>query len=122
MNTPRKYDKRGAKEDRYAVSFPVSLTWEEKPGVVRRINGRCVDLSPAGIQVETRERVNPGTVLLVSCDVFGRMGHATVRHSRRDKMTCLLGLKFGAAFSLSDPARRRILEGVLRRDDSGATA
>ncbi len=116
MSGPQKYDKRGAKEERYAVSFSVSLTWEEKSGLVRRINGRCIDLSPEGIKVEARERVESGTMVLVTCDEFGRMGLATVRYSRRDKINCMLGLRFGAAFSVSDPARRKILAGVLQRE------
>jgi hypothetical protein len=89
--------------------------WQEKSGAVRRISGRCLDLSSEGIKIETRDRLDTGTAVLVSSQEFGRMGHATVRYSARDKMRCLVGLKFGAAFGLSDPARRRILDRVLNK-------
>jgi hypothetical protein len=41
------------------------------------------------------------------------MGHATVRHSRFEKMVCVVGLRFIADFGLSDQARRKILSGLL---------
>jgi hypothetical protein len=106
------------KEERYSVGFSVALMWEEKPGMVRRLNGRCLDLSPSGMKIETSERLDVGRVVTVSSNEFGRMGHATVRYAQRDKMRCSIGLKFGAAFGLGDPARRRVLEKVLRRDES----
>jgi len=78
--------------------------------LVRRTNGRCLDLSPEGMKIETRDRLDTGTVVTVQSGEFGRMGHATVRHVNREKMQCLVGLKFGAAFGLGDPARQKILE------------
>ncbi len=98
--------------ERYTVDFPVTLTWEDK-GRVRVINGRCFDLSPDGIAVETKDRLTQGTVVVVTSREFGRMGHATVRHSRFEKMLCVVGLRFLADFGLSDPARRKILSGLL---------
>lgn len=98
--------------ERCTVDFPVTITWEEK-GRIRVINGRCFDLSSDGLAVETKDRVTPGTVVVVTSREFGRMGHATVRHSRFEKMVCVVGLRFLADFGLSDPARRRILNGLL---------
>jgi hypothetical protein len=112
----KKHERRAKKEERYSVSFSVALGWVDKSGLVRRINARCVDLSPEGMKIETRDRVDAGTVVAVQSDEFGRMGHATVRHVQRDKMQCVIGLKFGAAFGLGDPARKKILEQVLRSD------
>ncbi len=108
-------ERRGTNEERYSVSFSVSLMWEEG-GLIRRVNGRCVDLSPAGIKVETKERLESGRSVMVSCNEFGRMGHATVRHVRRQKMQCEIGLRFAAAFGLGDPARRKILARVISLD------
>jgi hypothetical protein len=100
------------KQERYKVNFPVTLTWEDK-GRIRVINGRCFDLSPDGLAVETKDRLAQGTVMVVTSREFGRMGHATVRHSRFEKMVCVVGLRFLADFGLSDPARRKILSGLL---------
>ena len=107
------------KEERFSVCFPISLMWEDA-GMVRRIIGRCVDLSPEGIKVEVRDRVKVGTTVLVASNQFGRMGHASVRHVQRHKMQWMTGLKFGIAFGLADTVRRKTLERVLSPDDPHA--
>jgi hypothetical protein len=101
------------REKRYAVSFAITLMWEEKSGAVRRARGRCLDLSPEGMRIETRERVDPGTTVLVASDQFGRMGHATVRYYRREMLNASVGLRFSTVYGLEDPGRRKILTTVL---------
>jgi hypothetical protein len=108
------------KEERYSVSFSVFLMWEPKTGPVRRMMGRCVDLSPEGMKIEARDRLEKGTLVMVTSDEFGRMGHAIVRYCQRDKMVCIVGLKFGTAFGLSDPARQKILGSVISLEDPDA--
>ena len=106
------------REERFKVSFSVSLTWEEK-GAVRRLAGFCVDLSSEGISVEVKDRVSPGATVQVESKEFGRMGHAIVRFCRRDQMRYLIGCKFSAPFGMSDPARRKILERVMLPPEPG---
>lgn len=101
------------REERFKVSFSISLTWEEKPGAIRRLAGHCVDLSSEGISVEVKDRVNPGATVQVESKEFGRMGHVVVRFCRRDQMRYLIGCRFSAPFGVSDPARRKILERVM---------
>jgi hypothetical protein len=101
------------REERYKVSFSVSLMWQEKPGGLRRLAGRCVDLSSEGISVEVKDRVSPGGAVQVESREFGRMGHAIVKFCRRDQMRYLIGLRFSAPFGVSDPARRKILGRVM---------
>jgi hypothetical protein len=101
------------REPRFSVSFAVHLAWQEKSGATQRITGRCVDLSSEGMQIEIRDRLNPGMTVLVASDEFGRMGHTSVKYCRRDKMQYRAGLRFGTAFQLGDPARQRILDRVL---------
>ncbi len=100
------------REERFKVSFSVSLLWQEKTGEIRRIAGHCVDLSSEGMSAEVKDRVSPGAVVQVESREFGRMGHATVRFCRRDQMRYLIGLRFSAPFGMSDPARRKVLERV----------
>ena len=109
------------REERHPVSFAVSLMWQEKSGAMRRVGGRCLNLSPEGMRMDTRDRVDAGTVVVVLSDEFGRMGHATVRHCRRDGMKYAIGLKFSSAFALSDPVRRKILARVLKPDRAAGT-
>jgi hypothetical protein len=101
------------REERFKVSFSVSLLWQEKPGDIRRLAGRCVDLSSEGISVEVKDRVSPGAAVQMESPEFGRMGHAIVKFCRRDRMRYLIGCRFSAPFGVSDPARRKILERVL---------
>ena len=83
--------------------------------MLQRVTGRCVDLSPEGMKIEVRVRLEPGTAVVVSCNEFGRMGHTLVKYCRRDKMHYMAGLRFGTAFPLSSPGRLKILEGVLHK-------
>jgi len=105
------------REERFKVSFAVSLMWQERLGEIRRVAGRCADLSSEGMSVELKDRVNPGTAVQVESREFGRMGHAIVRFCRRDQMRYQIGLKFSAPFGMSDPARRKILERVMLPSD-----
>jgi hypothetical protein len=70
------------------------------------------------MKVEVRGPLDVGAAVLVDSSEFGRMGHATVKYCQRDQMRYLIGLRFGAAFGLSDPARQEILKRVLADRDS----
>ena len=107
------------REVRHSASFSVSLMWQEKSGAVRRVGGRCLNLSSEGMGVDTRDRVDAGTVVLVLSDEFGRIGHATVRYCRRDGMKYAVGLKFSSAFALGGPIRSKILAQALKPDREG---
>ena len=110
------------RDERFPVSFSVYLTWQDRAGLSRRVSARCLDLSPEGIRIEARDRLDTGTTLLVSSNEFGRMGLATVRYCRRDGMRFLVGLRFGATFGLGDPARRKILARIIKPDPPPAPA
>lgn len=101
------------REERYEVDFPVFLSWQAGREV-RRIAARCLNLSATGALLETRDRLEAGTTVLVLSEHFGRMGMACVRHCTRNLLKYEVGLRFGSVFALSDQARRRILDGVIR--------
>lgn len=105
------------REERFKVSFSVSVLWQEKPGEIRRLVGHCLDLSSEGIGVEAKDRVSPGAMVQVESKEFGRMGHATVKFCRRDQMRYLIGLSFSVPFGMSDAARRKILERIILRSE-----
>ena len=108
------------REERFQVSFSVSGMWQEKAGAIRRLTGRCVDLSTEGIAVEAKDRISLGAAAQVESKEFGRMGHATVRFCRRDQMHYLIGFRFSAPFGVGDPARRKVLERVMLPADPQA--
>jgi hypothetical protein len=102
-------------EERYHVDFQVFLSWQDRTGDVHRVSGRCLDLSPSGLRIETRDAFETGQSVLVQCEQFGRMGNASVRYCRRGPMKYSVGLQFGTVFGLGDPVRTRILEKVLSK-------
>ena len=103
-----------SREERFAVDFPVNLSWQTG-NAVRRTTARCVELSASGAKLETKDPLQPGTAVVVLSDHFGRMGTAAVKYCSRNTMKYEVGLCFGVPLELSDPARRRILEGLIRR-------
>ena len=98
------------KKIRHPVNFPVVLNWQDKSGMLRRTNCRCVDLSEGGLRVEALDRLEPATVALVVSETLGNLGHASVRYCVRGRMKIRIGLNFTVPIRLGDPARRRILE------------
>lgn len=99
-------------EERFSVDFPVFLNWQDKSGMLRRTSARCTDLSESGVKVETMDRLEPMTVVVIGSELLGRLGHASVRYCQRVRMKNLIGLKFSTPFSLGDPARRRVVETI----------
>lgn len=100
-------------EDRYDVDFQVFLSWQAPNGPIRRVTGRCVDLSASGAKLETKDRLDIRSGILVHSEQFGRMGLASVRYCSRVGMKYEVGLQFTNAFLLSDPVRKKILTSVL---------
>lgn len=105
-------------QERFSVDFPVFLNWQDKTGVLRRTSAVCTDLSESGMKLFTVDRLERMQVVVVGSEVLGRLGHATIQYCNRVRMKNQLGLQFAVPFRLSDPARRRILEQVIRKPDS----
>jgi len=100
-------------EERYPVDFRVFVSWQSHAGLAR-VSARCVNLSLSGMKLETKDPLAVRSVVLLDSEHFGRMGTAAVRYCSRKHMSYEVGLQFSAPFSFSDPARRKILDRVLR--------
>jgi hypothetical protein len=111
---------RARSEERYPVDFQVFLTWQRN-GVTQRVVGRCVEISPSGARLETRDKLEPRSTVLAHSEQFGRMGLASIRHCTRLGMKYDVGLQFNTAFGMSSPVRRIALEQV-RRTESRQTS
>jgi hypothetical protein len=115
------------REERYEVDFPVFLSWQVG-NAVQRVTARCVNLSPSGAKLETRDRLQPRTNVLVHSEQFGRMGTASIRYCTRQAMKYEVGLQFATPFARGDPVRRKILDGLLEHknqhkiEDAGGKA
>ena len=99
-------------EDRRDVDFQVFLSWEAKNGGVQRVAARCLNLSPSGAKLETKDPVEVRAGVLIHSGRFGRMGMASIRYCVRDGMKYEVGLEFSAPFALGDPVRKKILENL----------
>lgn len=100
-------------EDRHKVDFPVFLSFQGAGGAIQRVTARCVDLSPSGARLETKDRLAIRENVLVHSEKFGRMGLASIRYCVREGMKYSVGMQFSAILKLSDPVRKKILDGVL---------
>jgi hypothetical protein len=105
----------------FDVDFAVQLSWQSGQKV-QRMRGRCVALSASAVKLETHDPLGQATTILVHSRDFGRMGLATVRHCGRNALKYEVELRFGAALHLDDPARRRILDGLIRKPFASETA
>ncbi len=101
------------RQQRYKVDFIVHIAWQDAKGLTRRTTGRCVDLSAAGAQVEAKDQFAARTMVLMTSDAFGRLGHAVVRYCRRAGMKYQVGLQFTSLLQLSDPVRQRLLQQAI---------
>jgi hypothetical protein len=108
--SPREEDR----EQRYDVDFPVFLSWQ-LADAIRRVMARCVNLSPSGAKLETKDQLEIHTAVLVYSEHFGRMGTASIRHCVRKVMKYEVELQFSVNFGLSDPVRKKILDGLLEK-------
>jgi len=104
------------REKRYEADFPVQLQWQLGQAV-RRAAARCLDLSASGAKLETRERIQRGTVVLVHSDDFGRMGLGSVRYCNVKKLNYNIGVFFSTTLQ-HDPARRRVLDELIGEPDA----
>lgn len=109
------------REERFEVDFPVQLSWQFG-NLVRRVSARCLELSPSGVRLETQDQIQRGTTVLVYSAHFGRMGFASVKTCSVSKMKYEIELYFSMPLQLGDPARRKILEGLIRNPAPVETA
>lgn len=112
-------------DEQFPIGFAVVLMWQEKSGTVRRVTGRCLDLSQEAMEIETMDRVIAGTMVLVTSDEFGRMGYLSVRYCQRDRMRCVVGLKFCLPFKPGKPdhtARRKTANRVMNAQSPDTSA
>jgi PilZ domain len=112
MTEGREQGREQSREQRHQVDFPVFLSWQVNDAI-HRVTARCVNLSPSGAKLETKDRLESRAMVLVHSERFGRMGMASIRYCVRKTMKYEVGLQFSVTFGLSDPVRKKILDTVL---------
>lgn len=98
-------NQRRRRTHREAVNFQGSLFWQDASAQVRSAASHIVDLSPAGVQLECRERIEIGQVVYLETSYFGAPAELTVRYCLAGKSAFRIGAEFsqGARQSISAP-------------------
>ena len=79
---------------RCKILCPVTLAWMDTDGRTRRMNVRGVDMSGAGVCVESSKPVAPGSKVYVQVKQLNLMGTGVVRHCRVRGSKYRIGLEF----------------------------
>ena len=59
---------------------PVRLAWVDKPGQVRCVPGRCIDISNRRIHIEVSLKIPLHTLVMLRADGIGIAGSASVKY------------------------------------------
>ena len=81
---------------RATESSPIQIAWKDRQGVDRFLTGRVIDVSEAGLRVETAEPLEKQTYVTLQSAGLGLHGSASVRTCARRRMKYLVGLEFSA--------------------------
>jgi hypothetical protein len=107
---PRKDIRR---HERIACTQPVLLAWTSKDGSDRYARGKCRDISPAGLRIETADTIPSQSYVNLRIEKWDLAGSARVRYTRRGGTTNIVGLE------LNQKVRQQILDS-LRETPSGS--
>jgi hypothetical protein len=75
-------------------SSRIQIIWQDRSGTDKFVNGRSLDISPAGMRVEVSEPIDKQIYVTVQCAALGVHGSASVRSCTRKGMKYVLGLEF----------------------------
>ena len=101
------------RHQRIACTVPVLLAWTSSDGTDRYSRGRCRDISPAGLRLETVDTIPPQSYVNLRIEKWDLAGSARVRYTRRGSTGNIVGLE------LNQKVRQQILES-LREPPSGS--
>jgi hypothetical protein len=101
------------RHQRIACTVPVLLAWTSVDGRDCYARGRCRDISPAGLRLETVETIPTQSYVNLRIDIWDLAGSGRVRYTRRGSTGNIIGLE------LNQKVRQQILES-LREPPSGS--
>ncbi len=87
------------------------MSWTDADGSVRYARGKCRDISPDGLRVETDETVPAQSDVSVRVEKVDVAGSARVRYFRRGPMHNVIGLE------LSQKVRQQLLDALRKTPD-----
>ena len=75
-------------------SSAIQISWPDRSGLDRVMNGKCLDVSESGMRVEVPESIDRQTYVTVQSTALALHGRASVRTCARKGMKYILGLEF----------------------------
>lgn len=85
------------------VSSPARISWQDRGGTDRFVNGRALNVSASGMRVEVADSIDKQTYVTVQCSALGLHGRASVRSCTRKGTKYILGLEFSAGLQWKPP-------------------
>lgn len=101
------------RHERIPCTLPVRLIWTDERGGDRYVRGKCRDISPDGLRVETTDSIPAQSNVNLRVEKVDVAGSARVRYVRRSGMGNVIGLE------LSQKVRQQLLD-ALRESPSGS--
>src|SRR5690242_6955467 len=92
--------------ERIPCSLPVRLSWAGPKGSHQFARGKCLDISSAGLRIETTENIPAQSYLNLRVEKVDVAGSARVRYVRRGGIGHVVGLE------LSQQVRRQLLDAL----------
>jgi hypothetical protein len=98
---------------RIPCTLPVRLAWTHADGTDRYGRGKCRDISPTGLRIDTLETIPAQSYVNVRVETLDVAGSARVRYMRRSGAGNVIGLE------LNQKVRQQLLD-ALRDAASGS--
>jgi|SRR6188472_1178839 len=94
------------RHERIPCTLPVRLSWADERGGEHYARGKCRDISPDGLRIETSEAIPAQSFVNVRVERVDVAGSGRVRYLRRAGIGNVIGLE------LSQKVRQQLLEAL----------
>jgi hypothetical protein len=101
------------RDERIPCTLPVRLSWTDPGGSEGYGRGKCRDISPDGLRIETIETIPTQSQVSLRIEKMDVAGSARVRYFRRGPTSNIIGLE------LNQKVRQQLLD-ALRETPSGS--
>ena len=103
------------RDERIPCTLLVRIAWTDEHGGDRYVRGKCRDISPDGLRIETADSIAAQSNVSLRVEKVDVAGSARVRYVRRSGMRNVIGLE------LSQKVRQQLLD-ALRETPSGSSS
>jgi hypothetical protein len=91
MGASKEKDRR--EHDRSKIETRAWISWSDRQGARAQARGFCLDISEAGVKIETSEPIPPDTSVGVAMPALGIRADALVRYCRSVGSRYVVGLE-----------------------------